>query len=257
MTLKTVIVDDEVLARDQLRSLLASHNDVEIAAECRNGAEAIAYLKAHAVDLLFLDVQMPRIDGFQVLEELGAARLPCTIFTTAYQEYAVRAFEIHAIDYLTKPIDVDRLNQSITRVRERLAGKAALTTNDQLTNLLLSLQSNVMSTPGFAERFLVRDADKEILLSVDRINWIEAAEYYCCLHVDGRSYMLRESISEMEKRLDPRKFLRIHRSTIVHLERIREIHRESQTESSVVLHDGHTLRISRTGRQRLLEYGKV
>ncbi|MFC6645528.1 LytR/AlgR family response regulator transcription factor [Granulicella cerasi] len=252
-----MIVDDEVLARDQLRSLLASHPDVEITAECRNGAEAIAYLKAHAVDLLFLDVQMPRIDGFQVVQEVGAAHLPCTIFTTAYHEYAVRAFEIHAIDYLTKPIEAERLNQSITRARERLAAKAAMTTNDQLTNLLLSLQSNGGSTSGFAERFLVKDAEREILLAVDRIDWIEAAEYYCCLHVEGKSFMLRESISEMEKRLNPRKFLRIHRSTIVRLERIREIHRESQTESSVVLNDGRTLRMSRTGRQKLMEYGQV
>ncbi|WP_255483993.1 LytTR family DNA-binding domain-containing protein [Granulicella sp. 5B5] len=252
-----MIVDDEVLARDLLRTLLASHHDIEIVAECRNGAEAIDYLRSRPVDLLFLDVEMPKMDGFDVVRQVGLIHLPPIVFTTAFHEYAVRAFEIQAVDYLTKPIDETRFQLALTRVREKIAAKDALLSPEQLAGLLEHLQEAKAPLNTSPDRLLVRDGEREILLPVEHIDWIEAAEYYCCLHVGSRSYMLRETISDLEQRLDRHKFLRIHRSTIVRIDQIKEIFREGQSEGSVVLQSGCTLRMSRRGRQRLAEYGSL
>ena len=257
MSLRTVIVDDEPLGRDLLRGLLADHDDVQLVAECKNGAEAISYLRSNPVDLLFLDVQMPKINGFDVVNEIGLQHLPPTVFVTAYYEHAVQAFEIHAVDYVTKPVEPERLQTALERVREKIAARAALLTQSQLAAALKGLQKTTDAIQEYPEHLLVRDGEKEILLPVDRIDWIEAAEYYCCLHVGDRGYMLREAISDLNKRLNPRKFLRIHRSSIVRLDQIREIFREGQSDGSVVLLNGQTLRMSRSGRQRLSEYSSA
>lgn len=255
MTLRTVIVDDEALARALLRTLLAPYADIEVVGECRNGAEAVDYLKQHPADLLFLDVEMPKTDGFAVVREIGPAHLPHTIFTTAFHEYAVRAFEIHAVDYLTKPIEEERLELALSRVRERQHAKAATLAQEQITSLLASLNNS--PGPAYADRLLVKEGQREILLHVERIDWIEAAEYYCCLHVGDQSYMLRETVSDLEARLDPRKFLRIHRSTIVRIDQIKEVFREGQADGAVVLRTGLMLKISKSGRQRLTAYGSL
>jgi two-component system LytT family response regulator len=255
--LRAVIVDDEPLARDLLSLLLADHKDIEIVARCQNGREAIAYLQSQPVDLLFLDVQMPKLDGFDVVERVGLQHLPPTVFVTAYHEHAVRAFDVHAVDYLTKPVDAERLARALGRVREKIAAKAALLTQEQLAAVLNGLRSVVDGSDKYASRFLVKDGEKEILLPVEKIDWIEAAEYYCCLHVNGRRYMLRETIADLSDKLDSRGFVRIHRSVIVNLDRIREIYREGQAEGSVVLKDGQKLRMSKAGRQKLIEIGKV
>jgi two-component system LytT family response regulator len=252
--MRTVIVDDETLARDLLRALLAGQQDIEIVTECRNGAEAISYLKEHPVDLLFLDVEMPKLDGFDVVRALGSAHLPQTIFTTAFHEYAVRAFEIHAVDYVTKPIEEERLQLALSRARERQQAKTALLSQGRIADLIASLGTRDSQAVPNPDRLLVKDGQKEILLPIEQIDWIEAAEYYCCLHVGALSYMLRESLSELERRLDPRSFLRIHRSSIVRIDHIREIFREGQNEGSVVLRSGRTLRMSKKGRQRLEKY---
>ncbi len=257
MNLRTVIVDDEQLARELISLLLADQQDIQIVAQCKNGQEAISCLQSMPVDLLFLDVQMPKIGGFDVVEQVGLQHLPPTIFVTAYHEHAVRAFDVHAVDYLTKPVDPERLKLALTRVREKIAANTALMTQAQLTAMLDGLRSVARDSKAYTSRFLVKDGEKEILVPVEKIDWIEAAEYYSCLHTNGHRYMLRETIADLDNRLDPRQFVRVHRSAIVNLGRIREIYREGQTEGSVVLTDGQKLRMSRAGRQKLIEAGKA
>jgi two-component system, LytTR family, response regulator len=257
MTLRTVIVDDEPLARQLLRALLSEHEDVDVVAQCQDGQEAISYLQAKPVDLMFLDVQMPETGGFEVVERLGLQQLPPTVFVTAYHEHAVKAFDVHAVDYLTKPVNSERLSTALERVRKKIAAETALLTQEQLTAVLSGLRGAVTEKKFYQSRFLVKDSQKEILLAAEKIDWIEAADYYCCLHVGGRSYMLRESLADLSGKLDPRYFVRIHRSSIVNLDRIREIYRDGQTEGSVVLTNGQELRMSRSGRQKLMELGRT
>ncbi|MBT9332040.1 LytR/AlgR family response regulator transcription factor [Paracidobacterium acidisoli] len=255
MTLQTVIVDDEPLARDFLRMLLAEHKDIQLVAQCQNGQEALAYLQSKPVDLLFLDVQMPEMGGFEVIERIGLRSLPPTIFVTAYHEHAVHAFDVHAIDYLTKPVESERLATALERLRRKIAAETALLTQEQLTAVLNGLRAG-QESKSYASRFFVKDGEKEILIASEKVDWIEAADYYCCLHVGARGYLLRESIADLSDRLDPRRFVRIHRSSIVNLDRIREIYRDGQSEGSVVLTTGATLRMSRSGRQKLMESGR-
>jgi two-component system LytT family response regulator len=257
MSLQTVIVDDEPLALDLLRLLLAEHKDIEIVAQCENGEEAVSWLQSKPVDLLFLDVQMPELGGFEVVEQVGLRHLPPTIFVTAYHEHAVRAFDVHAVDYLTKPVEPDRLATALGRVRRKIAAETALITQEQLTAVLNGLRNSTEKSKSYSSRFLVKDGEKEILLSVEKIHWIEAADYYSCLHVNGRRYMLRETIGDLNNKLDPRQFVRIHRSSIVNLDQIQEIYRDGQTEGIVVLTDGQKLRMSRAGRQKLTALGKA
>ncbi len=257
MTLRTVIVDDEQLGRELLRVLLAGHEDIQIVAECKNGREAIDYLQSEPVDLLFLDVQMPKIGGFDVVDRVGLQHLPPTIFVTAYQEHAVRAFDVHAVDYLTKPVGSARLQTALDRVREKITAKAAILTQTQLSDMLNGLRSAADDTKAYSSRFLVKDGVKEILLPVEKIEWIEAAEYYSCLHSNGRRFMLRETITDLSNRLDPRQFVRIHRSSIVNLNQISEIYREGQEDGSVVLIGGRKLKMSKAGRQKLAEIGRT
>ena len=255
--LRTVTVDDEPLARERMKLLLAAEPDVQLVSECRNGAEAIAYLHSQPVDLLFLDIQMPRIDGLGVVQEIGMLHLPPTVFVTAYQEYAVRAFEIQAIDYLTKPVEPERLTLAMERVRERLAAKTALLTQAQFVAVLDGLRGPAHARPPHISRLMVRDGVRDVLVQTQSIEWVEAADYYSCLHVKGRALMLRETVSELCRKLDPISFVRVHRSVIVNLNYVREIYREGSDEGTVVLLDGQRLRMSRAGRQKLNEIGKL
>jgi two-component system LytT family response regulator len=257
MTLRTVIVDDEPLGRELLRVLLADHEDIQVVAECKNGREAIDYLQAEPVDLLFLDVQMPNVSGFDVVERLGSHHLPPTVFVTAYHEHAVKAFDVHAIDYVTKPVEAERLQRAIDRVKKKIDADVALLTHSQLADVLKGLRSASNERKAYPIRFLVKDGPKEILLPVEKIEWIEAAEYYSCVHSNGRRFMLRETISSLSERLDPGQFVRVHRSSIVNLNQIREIYREGPTEGSVVLMDGRKLKMSKAGRLKLAEIGRA
>jgi len=257
MSLQTVLVDDEPLALDLLNLLLADHKDIEVVALCQNGQEAISWLQSKPVDLLFLDVQMPESGGFDVVERVGLRHLPPTIFVTAYHEHAVRAFDVHAVDYLTKPVEPERLGTALERVRKKIAAETALMTQEQLTAVLSGLRNSTEEAKSYSSRFLVKDGEREILVSVEKIDWIEAADYYSCLHVNGRRYMLRESIADLSNKLDPKQFVRIHRSSIVNLDQIREIYRDGQIEGAVVLTDGQKLRMSRAGRQKLIELGRT
>jgi two-component system, LytTR family, response regulator len=256
MKVTTLIADDEPLARERLRYLLSADEEIEILAECRNGKEVISALKEHAADLLFLDIEMPGANGFHVIEEVGLAHMPLTVFVTAHNQYAVRAFEIHALDYLTKPVEPERLQASVSRVKERLASKAALMTHDQLRSLLSTLENGAPKRDAYIKRLLVPDGNKDSFINVDEIEWIEAADYYCCLHVGKKSLMLRETIKQLAATLDPKKFVRVHRSTIVNVDEVREILRDGRGETYAILAGGQKLKMSKAGWQDLLAHGR-
>jgi two-component system LytT family response regulator len=235
-----------------LRFLLSAQDEIEIAGECRNGKEAVAALKKGRFDVLFLDIQMPGRSGFEVIEQIGPAHMPVTVFVTAHNEYAVQAFEVHALDYLTKPVEPERLKATLVRVKERIASQAALMTHEQIKAVLLGLESGGVPRQEFPKRLLVHNGARDSFVNVNDIDWIEAADYYACLHVGSRSFMLRETIKELSHTLDPEKFVRIHRSIIVNVDQVSEIFREGQSEGSVVLKTGQRLRMSKAGWQSLL-----
>jgi two-component system LytT family response regulator len=252
MKIKALIADDEPLARERLSFLLSGQEEVEVAGECRNGKEVIAALKKSRFDVLFLDIQMPGRSGFEVIEQIGPAQMPVTVFVTAHNEYAVQAFEVHALDYLTKPVEPERLQATLVRVRERIASQAALMTHEQMRSVLSSLENGGVPRQDFPRRLLVHNGAKDSFVNVNEIDWIEAADYYACLHVGTKSFMLRETIKELSNTLDSAKFVRIHRSIIVNVEQVSEIFREGQSEGSVVLKNGQRLRMSKAGWQSLL-----
>jgi two-component system LytT family response regulator len=253
---RVLLADDEPLARERLKFLLAGQQDVEVAGECRNGREVVAALKESRFDVLFLDIQMPGINGFEVIEKIGSANMPVTVFVTAHNQYAVQAFEVHALDYLTKPVEADRLQATLSRVRERIASQAALVTQEQLKSVLASLEHGGTARQEFPRRILIHNGAKDSFVNIQDIEWIEAADYYACLHVGSKSFMLREPIKQLSKTLDPQQFVRIHRSIIVNVDQVTEIFREGQSEGSVVLKSGQRLRMSKAGQQGLLSVGR-
>jgi len=257
MRLKVLIADDEPLARERLRFLLSSDEEIEVAGECRNGREVIAALKERKFDVLFLDIQMPGRGGFEVFEQVGPAHMPVTVFVTAHNHYAVQAFEVHALDYLTKPVELERMQAALVRVKERIASQTALTTHEQLKAVLTSLENGGAPRREYPKRLLVHQGTKDCFVSVNDIEWIEAADYYSCLHVGTKNLMLRQTIKQLANTLDPQKFVRIHRSVIVNVEQVREIFREGQSEGSVVLLNGQRLKMSKAGWQSLLAVSRA
>jgi two-component system LytT family response regulator len=254
MKLRTLIADDEPLARERLRFLLSGDEEIQVVAECRNGREVLAAVKESPIDLLFLDIQMPGRGGFEVIDQIDAARMPITVFVTAHNNYAVRAFEVHALDYLTKPVEAKRMQDTVARVKERFASQRALLTQEQLRAVLATLETGGAGPrQEYPLRFLVPNGTRDSFVNVGDIDWIEAADYYCCLHVGAKSLMLRETIKQLARTLDPSKFVRIHRSVIVNVGRVSEICREGRGEGAVVLANGQRLRMSRIGWQSLLE----
>ena len=251
MTLRTVIADDEPLARERLRLLLASDGDIEVVAECRNGVEAVAALKTSKVDLLFLDIQMPGKDGFDVIEEIGLPHMPMTIFVTAHNEYAVEAFALQVLDYVVKPIAQRRFAEALARVKKRIQLEEAFAAREQIGSALQALRAASGREP-YAQRFLTKNGNTGSMISVSDIEWIEAADYYVCLHVGGRKHMLRESIRALESKLNPSKFVRLHRSAIVNIDHVREIHRDGRAEGWVLLSTGERVRLNKAGWQKLV-----
>ena len=252
MKLNTIIADDEPLARERLRFLLSRDEEICVVGECRNGREAVAALKERRVDVLFLDIQMPGRGGFEVLEQVGSAHMPVTVFVTAHNQYAVKAFAVHALDYLTKPVDPERLQATLARVKERVASSVALANQEQLKSVLESLGNGAGLKKEYPKRLLVPGGRKDSFVDVNEIEWIEAADYYCCLHVGTKNFMLRETIKQLTETLDPEKFVRIHRSVIVNVEKVQEIFREGRSEGSVCLANGQRLKMSKAGWQQLL-----
>lgn len=241
--LRVLIVDDELIARRRIRRLLDA-DDYEIVGECGNGLEAVLKIQADTPDLVFLDVQMPEMDGFTVLQTIDAQPMPAVIFVTAYDRYALKAFEVHAVDYLLKPFDDERFAKAIERARAQIQNN---TLNDRLMDLLESLKPR----PQYIERLVIKAAGRIFFLPVEEIDWIEAADNYVSLHTGRESHLLRETISRLESKLDPKMFLRIRRSTIVNLKRIKELHPLFNGEYAVILASGKELTSSRRYRQNL------
>ena len=217
--IRALIADDEALARKFIRRMLKDNHDVEIVGECSNGKDAVAMIRKQNPDVVFLDVQMPEMDGFAVLESIGVDQLPEIIFTTAYEQYAIRAFELHALDYLLKPFDQARFKDAIQHAKERLRSQRQKDGRLQMSALLESIKNK----PQYLERLVIKTGGRITFLSTDEINWIEADDKYVHLHTGKVSPMVRQTLNAMEAQLDPRKFSRIHRSAIVNVERIKEL----------------------------------
>jgi len=240
--IRVAIIDDEPLARQALRMVLETDPEVEVVGDCI-GVDAPALIEREKVELLFLDVQMPEVDGFEVLAALRPGALPATVFVTAHDEYAVRAFEVHAIDYLLKPFDDARLMTALARAKERLARHGAAAGQQ-----LLALLDERAQRQSHVERFLVRERGKVVVVRVEDIDWIEAADYYATLHVGGGSHLIRETMADLETSLDARRFVRVHRGAIVNIDRVREVHPLFRGDCTLVLADGTQVRLSRTRR---------
>jgi two-component system, LytTR family, response regulator len=238
--IKVAIVDDEPLAREGLRTLLAADREIEVVAECADGQAAIEAIRRTRPDIVFLDVQMPDLDGFDVLRALAGEPLPAVIFVTAYDKYALKAFEVHAVDYLLKPFHDERFAEALARAKSRRGENMT----DRIARLLDERKPKIM-------RVLVKTGGRVLFIRADEIDWIEAADYYVKLHVAGKVHMLRESMAALEARLDSDVFFRVHRSAIVNLERVRELQPFSRREHVLVLRDGTRLRLTRSRRERL------
>jgi two-component system LytT family response regulator len=251
VSLRAVIADDEPLARERLRLLLTPDADVEIVAECRNGNEVVSTLKTSKVDLLFLDIQMPGKDGFDVIEEIGLPNMPVTVFVTAHNEYAVEAFALHALDYLVKPIEQKRFAETLLRVKKKVQLEEAFAAREEISVAVEALRTAAGREP-YAQRFLAKSGNTGSMISVGDIEWIEAADYYVCLHVGGKKHLLRESIRALEAKLNPNKFVRLHRSAIVNIDHVREIHRDGRSDGWVLLSTGERVRLNKTGWQKLV-----
>jgi two-component system LytT family response regulator len=256
MKLKTILADDEPLARERLRFLLSEDEDFAIAAECRNGKQVVDTLKAERFDVLFLDIQMPGGDGFEIIQQVGTANMPVTVFVTAHNRYAVQAFEVHALDYLTKPVEPERLKATLERVKERVSLEAARLTQEQMQLALRALREEGSERREYPARLVVPNGTREAFVNVDEIEWVEAADYYACLHIGARSLMLRETIKQLAETLDPKKFVRVHRSAIVNITHVREILREGRNEGWVFLSNGQRVKMSKAGWQNLLSVSR-
>ena len=243
--LRAIIADDEGLARQKLRILLDVEGQVFVVAECRDGKEAIAAVRVHRPDLLLLDIQMPDLDGFQVLSEISPSEMPVVIFTSAYDQYAIRAFQAHALDYLLKPFDQERLHQALERARSELRKS----TNREITQRILELLSQVKGAKVPASeddsRLVIKTKGRIVFLNVDDLDWVEAAANYVRLNANGETYLFRETISRISERLNPNRFIRIHRSIIVNVRKIKELMPVNSGEYVVILKSGKELSCSR------------
>lgn len=245
--IRVIIVDDEPLAREGLRMRLEGETDVKVIGECSNGREAIAAIERDRPDLVFLDVQMPRLGGFDVVKALGPNRMPHVIFVTAYDEYALRAFEVHALDYLLKPVDSDRFKSAIERVRSQIRAASIETINQKLRHLV----ADIGAAKKHLERVAIKSNGRVLLLAVDEIDWVEAADNYVKLHAGRDCHLLHATMNSLESKLDPKLFLRIHRSTIVNVSRIRELHPMFHGEYRIVLKNGAEITSGRSYKNRL------
>ena len=263
------IVDDERLARERIRQLLEAGGDAEIVFTCHEGASAVQAVLDDRPDLLFLDVQMPGKDGFEVasklLETLGDAEMPVVVFVTAYEEHALRAFEARALDYLVKPFDDERFTSMLERARTRVRQQKLEAAAGQLRSLLASTvqtasapeQSELSATPestnGRLDRIVLRAGERVRIVKAETVDWIEAESVYARLHIGKESWLIRMPMHELESRLDPRRFARIHRSTIVNLDRVKELREQFRGDFIVVLNDGLELKLSRSRKAHLEE----
>lgn len=249
MSIRTLIVDDEPLARDRIKRFLRDEPDIEIVGEVGNGADAIKLIRSTTPDLVFLDIQMPVKTGFEAIKSLSEKEMPAIVFVTAFDQYALQAFDVHALDYLLKPFTRDRFKRSVARVRQQIESRRM----GGLDERLLSLISDLKTEKKYLERIVIKSVGRVFFLKTDEIDWIEAAGNYVKIHVGRESHMIRETMNGIEAKLDPETFLRIHRSTVVHIDRIKELHPMFSGDYSVILKDGTELALSRNYRERFLE----
>lgn len=250
MTLRALIIDDEPLARTALVRLLKRERDISLIGQCGDGETAVATIQAEKPDLVFLDIQMPEMDGFEVVEAIGIECMPVTVFVTAYDRYAIRAFDANAVDYLLKPIEPERFTRALARARDRCLGRQD---KDSAQRLFALLNSRLKS--DYAQRIAVASGGRIVFVPVTDIDWIEAEGNYARLHVARHVYDVRDTLQSLMEKLDPREFIRIHRSTIVNAQRIREVQPWFHGSHIVLLHSGEQLRMSRYQRdavERLL-----
>jgi two-component system LytT family response regulator len=247
--IRVLVVDDEPLAREKIQRMAKDDPDLRIVAECANGAEAIEAIQTLAPDLILLDVQMPEVGGFAVLEALSSNNIPLppVIFITAYDHYAVRAFEVNALDYLLKPFDRERFRAAIERAKKTIRREQAPALDERIVALLEQLQGQ----QKYHERLVVKTGGRVFFLNTDEVDWVEAEGNYVSIHTGKKTYLLRETISSLESQLDPKKFIRIHRSSIVNINRIKELQPWSHGEYHVILLDGTQLTLSRSYREKL------
>jgi two-component system LytT family response regulator len=256
--LRTLLVDDEALSRRGLELRLRMANDIEIIGQCTNGREALAAIREHQPDLVFLDIQMPGLSGFDVLAQLQPHELPMIVFVTAYDRFAVQAFEARAIDYVLKPVDDVRLAATLAHVRELNDQRTAIAERDQLVNLLAELRgsgeiaaaepASGSQTPSWLP---IRNGRETVRVPVEAIEWVDAAGDYLCIHASGHTHILRATMREMENLLDPRLFQRVHRSTIVNLTRVKSLRAHMNGEYFLRLDGGQELKLSRTYRDKV------
>ena len=250
MSIRTMIIDDEPLARERVKRFLRDEDEIEIIGECSNGVDAVGAIKEKKPDLVFLDIQMPEKNGFEVIRSLSGKYLPTVVFVTAYDQYALQAFDVHALDYLLKPFTRERLHRAVMRAREQIDGKRFGRIDERLTSLIADLKTE----KKYLERLVVKTTGRVFFLKSDEIDWIEAAGNYVKLHVGRETHMIRETMNGIETKLDPDRFLRIHRSTVVHIDRIKELHPMFSGDYAVILRDGTELALSRNYRERFVEH---
>jgi two-component system LytT family response regulator len=257
--IRTMIVDDEPLALRGLKLRLAEFPEIEIVGEAANGREAVKQIRALSPDLVFLDIQMPGLDGFGVVRALIGAPAPLFVFVTAYDKYAIEAFEANALDYLVKPVEEERLKDALHRAREAIKQRTAATRESRLVELLASLSDDerdrikeLIAEPAwagkdrYAERLSFKDGSKVVVLNADEIDWIDAAGDYMCIHAGGKTHIIRETMKTLQNRLDPSRFQRVHRSAIVNVKKVRELHPHSNGEYFLILEGGQELKLSRS-----------
>jgi two-component system, LytTR family, response regulator len=267
--IRTLVVDDEPLAREGIRLLLQGDPEIAVVGECGSGPEAIAAIARLRPDLLFLDVQMPEMNGFEVMAALHQEQVPAVIFVTAYDRYALRAFDVHALDYLLKPYDDERFYDALRRAKQHLCLSRVSDLSQRLISLLesygaygdMAVVGDVLGRPRppasasrgepYLARLAIRDVGRVVFLGMDEIDWIEAADYYVQIHAGSKSYLHRESMNSLEDRLDPARFLRIHRSAIVNRERIKELRSQGRRDLTVVLTGGTELKVARSQREKI------
>ncbi|HXD31654.1 MAG TPA: LytTR family DNA-binding domain-containing protein [Pyrinomonadaceae bacterium] len=253
--IRAIIIDDEKPARRRLLDLLEKRPEVTVVGECTNGVDAVQMIQAEQPDLVFLDIQMPTMGGFEVIQQVGLENLPVTIFVTAFDAYAVRAFEVNALDYLLKPYSDERFAACLTKALEHIRTQKREEMSSRLVSLLEQAQQNKLGRGnlngrGYVERLLIKVAGRVIFLATEDLTWIEAAGVYVQLHAGTKKYLHRCSLVELEKQLDPERFVRIHRSTIVNTASVKELYLQSHGDYTMILKDGTELKLSRSYRSR-------
>jgi two-component system LytT family response regulator len=258
--IRALIVDDEILARKALRSMLKDDSEIEVIGECRNGKEAVEAIREQSPDVVFLDIQMPEMDGFQVIQEVKVERMPVTVFVTAYDKYAVQAFEVNALDYLLKPFDHDRFDTTMQRAKTFVRQQKLGEINESLFAVLKDLKPNSNEAPSETDkdahkepidRVVIKSVGRIYFLKVEEIDWVEGTSNYLSLHSGSQTHLIRETMGNFHAKLNPRKFLRIHRSTIVNIERIKDIQPLFKGEYVITLTSGRRLKASRGYRHEI------